>query len=70
MSEGITAARGLSGLALGEGGIGLGVRATCLRSKKYLPPLKPESFSNSLDLPCSRGAPALKHVAEPRELDS
>ena len=67
-SEGIAAARILQGLALGEGGVGLGVRATCLCNKEHFPTFKPESVGDSLDLACGGGAPALKDVTEPREL--
>lgn len=69
-SEGIATARVLSGLALSEGSVGLGVRATCLRSKMHLPAFKPERFGNSLDLACGGCAPAFKDVAEPCELHS
>lgn len=69
-SEKIAAARVLSGLALSEGGVGLGVRATCLRSKKHLPAFKTERFGNSLDLACGGCAAAFKDVAEPCELHS
>ena len=67
-SEGMATARVLHRLALGEGSVGLGVRATCLCSKKHFPSFKPERFGNSLDLACGGGAPALKDVAESREL--
>ena len=69
-SEGIAAARVLSGLTLSEGIVGLGVRATCLRGKKHFPAFKPESFGNSLDLACGGCPPAFKDVAEPCELHS
>lgn len=67
-SERIAAAHVLSGLTLSEGIVGLGVRATCLRSKEHLPAFKSESFGNSLDLACGGCAPAFKDVAEPCEL--
>lgn len=67
-SEGMATARVLHRLALGEGSVGLGVGATCLCSKKHFPAFKPERFGNSLDLACGGGAPALKDVAESREL--
>ena len=69
-SERFTVSCALSGLALSEGIVGLGVRATCLRSKKHLPAFKSESFGNSLDLACGGCAPAFKDVAEPCELHS
>lgn len=69
-SEGIAAAHILRGLALSEGGVGLGIRATCLCSKEYFPSFKAESFGDPLNLACGGSATALKDVAEPRELHS
>lgn len=67
-SAGIAAVRILHRLTLGEGSVGLGVRATCLCNKKHFPTFKPESVGNCLDLARGGGAPALKDVTEPREL--